>query len=185
MTDVTRILNAAQEGKTHASETLIPVVYAELRRLAAYRLAQEKPGQTLQATALVHEAYLRLVESKDQRWESRQHFFGAASEAMRRILVEVARRKSRVKHGANQQRVDVDDIELPMRVSPEDVLAVDEALEQLDEADPQAGELVRLRFFAGLTEDEASQILGISRRTAGRIWEFARAWLARAILPDE
>jgi len=185
MADVTKILNAVQEGEPYSSETLIPHIYSELRRLAVYRLAQEKPGQTLQATALVHEAYLRLLNGEDPRWENRQHFFAAAAEAMRRILVESARRKSRRKHGGDQQRVDIDEIELPMGVTPEEVLAVNEALKELDKADPQAGELVRLRFFAGFSEEEAAEVLGIARRTASRIWAFAKAWLAQTLTEDD
>jgi RNA polymerase sigma factor (TIGR02999 family) len=183
--DVTRILSQIESGEPDASERLLPLVYDELRKLAANRLAREKPGQTLQATALVHEAYVRLVAAKqpDQTWEGRGHFFASAAEAMRRILVENARRKQGPQHGGNHRRVEIntDDI-----VSSEanfaenallDVLALDEALTRLARVAPERAELVKLRFFAGLTMSEVASVLGISRATAARQWAFARAWL--------
>jgi RNA polymerase sigma factor (TIGR02999 family) len=191
MTDVTRILSAIEEGDTHAAEQLLPVVYEELRNLAAQRLAQEKPGQTLQATALVHEAYLRLVASpgresgeSEPHWNSRGHFFAAAAEAMRRILVNRARDKGRLKRGGGRQRVDLDNISDPATTSDEDLLDLDEALERLAAAHPECAELVKLRFFAGMTLDQAAAALGLARRTADRQWAFARAWLFDALGRD-
>ncbi len=190
MSDVTRILSAIERGDPQAAEQLLPLVYAELRQLAAHRLAHEKPGQTLQATALVHEAYLRLVPSGDasasraQRWDSRGHFFAAAAEAMRRILVENARRKDRLKHGRELQRVD---LESGCRVSEApslDLLALDEALTKLAESEPAKAELVKLRFFAGLTMPEAAAALDISLATAERYWTFAKAWLYAELVDD-
>lgn len=179
--EVTRILNAVEQGDPHAAEQLLPLVYEELRQLAAQRLAQEKPGQTLQATALVHEAYLRLVDvEKAQHWNSRGHFFGAAAEAMRRILVEDARRRSRVKHGGDRKRMELDSA----LVAPEhdgDLLALDAALDRLAGEDPLAANLVKLRFFAGLTIPQAAQLLEVSPRKADFLWSFARAWLRREI----
>jgi RNA polymerase sigma factor (TIGR02999 family) len=178
MKDVTRILSAVEQGDPHAAEQLLPLVYQELRKLAAQRLAQEKPGQTLQATALVHEAYLRLVDvEKAQHWNSRGHFFAAAADAMRQILVQNARRRSRVKHGGDRARVDVDDLAIAAPERSEDLLALDEALTQLAAADPQAAELVKLRYFAGCTIPQASEILGVSPRTADFLWAYARTWL--------
>jgi RNA polymerase sigma factor (TIGR02999 family) len=181
MNEVTRILSAIEQGDPHAAARLLPLVYGELRRLAAQRLAHEKPGQTLQATALVHEAYVRLVgEIEKQHWEGRGHFFAAAAEAMRRILVEQARRKGRIRHGGGLRRVDL--LEAEVAVAPSDheqILLLDEALTRLATARPQAAELVQLRFFSGLTIDEAAPILGLSPRTARRLWVFARAWLRR------
>ncbi|MCZ7639989.1 MAG: sigma-70 family RNA polymerase sigma factor [Verrucomicrobia bacterium] len=181
MTDVTEILTAVERGEPGASEKLLPLVYAELRRLAAAWLAQERPGQTLQATALVHEAWLRLVKDEPQNWDGRRHFFGAAAQAMRRILVENARRKRRPKHGAGWQRVELDGIELPSPMPDEELLALDEALTRLAANHPQAAQLVQLCFFAGLTQAEAAQHLGVSRATAERTWAFARAWLFREV----
>ncbi len=181
MSDVTRILSAIEQGDPTASAQLLPLVYDELRKLSAARLAQEKPGQTLQATALVHEAYLRLVgEIEKQHWDGRGHFFSAAAEAMRRILVEQARRKNRIRHGGNLQRVDI--LEAEVAVAPSDdeqIIHLDESLTRLASARPNAAQLVQLRFFAGLTIDEAAPILGLSPRTARRLWVFARAWLRR------
>jgi len=178
MTDVTRILNAIEQGEPGAAEQLLPLVYDELRKLAAHRLAHESPGQTLQSTALVHEAYIRLVGAEDaQRWESRGHFFAAAAEAMRRIVVEIARRKGRQRHGGGRQRVDLLDQHLAVNTPPDEVLAVDEALAKLGAEDPQAAELVKLRYFGGLSVDEAAQSLGIPRTTAYRHWKYARAWI--------
>jgi RNA polymerase sigma factor (TIGR02999 family) len=178
MTDVTYILSAIEQGDPHAAEQLLPLVYDELRKLATQKLAQEKPDQTLQATALVHEAYLRLVDvEKVQRWNSRGHFFAAAAEAMRRILVESARRKGRLKHGREHQRVDLDS-GCVVAVAPSlDLLALDEALSRLAETEPDKAKLVELRFFAGLTMPEAAAALDISLATAERYWTFAKSWL--------
>jgi RNA polymerase sigma factor (TIGR02999 family) len=182
MNEVTRILSAIERGEPQASEQLLPLVYDELRSLAIRKLAQEKPGQTLQATALVHEAYLRLVDSKViQRWESRGHFFAAAAEAMRRILVENARRKGRVKHGGGRRREDADLDELGAGESSEDLLALHEALEEFALRDPLKARLVELRYFGGLTLENAAQCLGISPSTADRSWRYARAWLYTAM----
>jgi RNA polymerase sigma factor (TIGR02999 family) len=182
MSDVTQILAAIEQGDPHAGAHLLPLVYDELRQLAAQRLAHEKPGQTLQATALVHEAYLRLIG--DQHFNSRGHFFAAAAEAMRRILVEAARRKGRVRHGGGRRRIELDDA-CPAAPTPgDDLLALDEALTRLAERDPVRAELVKLRFFAGLTMPEAAAMLGISLTTAERYWVFARTWLL-AELEDE
>jgi RNA polymerase sigma factor (TIGR02999 family) len=182
MSDVTRLLSAIEAGDPRAADQLLPLVYDELRRLAAQRLAQEKPGQTLQATALVHEAYLRLVgDSAEQAWNSRGHFFAAAAEAMRRILVENARRKQAVKHGGDRSRRDLDDDLIAAPEPREDLLALDAALDRLAAANRQAADLVQLRYFAGLTLPEAAQALGLSERTAGRVWAYARAWLRREI----
>jgi RNA polymerase sigma factor (TIGR02999 family) len=178
MSDVTRILNQLAQGNPQAAAELLPLVYDELRRLAAQQLAHEKPGQTLQATALVHEAYLRLVgKGDDPRWEGRGHFFAAAAEAMRRILVDSARRKQRLKRGGDRQRVELEQVEAPPAFPCEDVLALDEALEQLAQEDPQKAQLVKLRFFAGLSLEEAAQCLGLARATVVRHWAYARAWL--------
>ncbi len=182
MEDVTQILNAIDAGDTGAAERLLPLVYEELRRLAAQRLAQEKPGQTLQATALVHEAYLRLVGTDGgPRWNGRGHFFGAAAEAMRRILVEHARRKQRQRHGGGRRRVGLDRAEVAADDPREDLLALDEALGRLAEAEPVAAEVVKLRYFAGLTNEQAAEALGISVRTAHRHFAFAKAWLFRQL----
>jgi len=181
MSDVTRILNAIEQGDGRAIDQLLPVVYQELRRLATQRLAREKPGQTLQATALVHEAYLRLVGAESQTWKGRTHFFAAAAEAMRRILIESARRKHRLKRGGNQQRVDVDEAEIVIEGPSEDLLALDEALARLEAADKTKAELVKLRYFAGLTLEQAADLLEISPTTAKRHWTYARAWLYKAI----
>jgi RNA polymerase sigma factor (TIGR02999 family) len=178
MGEVTRILEAVERGDTHSADRLLPFVYAELRALAAHRLSRERPGQTLQPTALVHEAFLRLVDvEKAQRWNSVGHFFGAAAEAMRRILVENARRKRRWKHGGGHRRVEVEIETLPTRLSSEDLLALDEALDDLREEDALAAQVVNLRYFAGLTMDRVAEYLGVSTRTAERTWSFARAWL--------
>jgi RNA polymerase sigma factor (TIGR02999 family) len=180
--DLTQALAAAAADVPGASERLLPLVYDELRRVAALQLARERPGQTLQATALVHEAYVRLVAARgDQAWDNRRHFFAAAAEAMRRILIENARRKHRLRHGGDRQRVDLDDAELPLEpphASPhDDILALNDAFEQFAAVEPQKAELVKLRFFAGLDEQEAADLLGISRATAARHWAYARAWL--------
>ncbi len=182
MNDVTRILSAIERGDPEAAERLLPLVYDELRKLAAQKLAQEKPGQTLQATALVHDAYLRLVDGEvDRQWNGRGHFFGAAAEAMRRILVENARRKASAKHGEGMERVDLDAIEIAGPGRSDDVIALDEALSQLAMDDPQTAELVKLRYFAGLSNKQAAELLGISPRTADFRWAFARAWLFEKI----
>ena len=181
MNDVTRILSAVEQGDARAAEQLLPLVYDELRRLAAQRLAQEKPGQTLQATALVHEAYLRLVGSQDPGWNGRGHFFAAAAEAMRRILVERARRKRRRKHGDGRlgQDSNLDDLAGPETRDPAEVLAVHEALDRLAEKAPRKAELVKLRYFVGCTMAEAAQVLGISQSTAEADWTYSKAWLRR------
>jgi RNA polymerase sigma factor (TIGR02999 family) len=182
MADVTQILDAIDQGDPHAAAQLLPLVYDELRQLAAQKLANEKPGQTLQATALVHEAYLRLVNvEKARQWKSRGHFFTAAAEAMRHILVEQARRKHSRKRGGDRARVQFDVANLAVAQDSEEVLAVDEALAGLAAADAQAAELVKLRYFAGLSIPEVAEALNISPRSANRLWAYARAWLRRAI----
>jgi len=178
--NVTQILKAIEQADPDAASQLLPLVYDELRRLAAQKLAQEKPGPTLQATALVHEAYLRLVDvDKVQHWNSRGHFFGAAAEAMRRILVENARRKKAEIHGGEFQRVDVETAELAARQRDEKLLALDEALAKLEKQDPLKAKLVNLRWFAGLSIKDAAEALGMSTATADRYWKYARAWLQR------
>jgi RNA polymerase sigma factor (TIGR02999 family) len=178
MTDVTRILNGIEQGDPSAAERLLPLVYAELRELAAARMAQEKPGQTLQATALVHEAYLRLVDvERAQHWDSRGHFFAAAAEAMRRILVDNARRKKAEKRGGDRQRVPLDEAAPVAQVTPDELLGLDEMLRELAANDPLGARLVELRYFAGLDVEQAAAAIGISAATAYRHWSFARAWL--------
>ena len=182
MTDVTQLLGQIEHGDPHAAEKLMPLLYDELRKLAAQKLVNEKPGQTLQATALVHEAYVRLVDAgKSQHWNSRGHFFGAAAEAMRRILVENARRRARVKHGGDRIREELASSGVAAPEIDLDLLALDEALERLAEHDAPSAELVKLRYFAGLTIPQAAEILGVSPRKADFIWSFARAWLRREI----
>jgi len=181
MSDVTRILNAIEGGDTRAADKLLPLVYEELRLLAAQKLSQERPGQTLQATALVHEAYIRLVGKEAQDWKSRRHFFKAAAEAMRRILIENARRKKSLKRGGDRQRMDVEIAEVTTGETAEDLLALDEALEMLAEEDPQVVELIKLRYFAGLTLEQAGRVLGMSPRTADRNWAYGRVWLLHKI----
>jgi RNA polymerase sigma factor (TIGR02999 family) len=182
MSEVTRILSAIEQGDPHAAEQLLPLVYDELRKLAAQKIVQEKPGQTLQATALVHEAYVRLVDvDKPQHWNSRGHFFAAAAEAMRRILVEQARRKQADKHGGGRLRVDLpEDLAAPEARS-DDLVALDEALSRLESHDPDAARLVKLRYFAGLSHQDAAEALGISRGAADRLWALGRAWLFRQL----
>ena len=182
MTDVTQILSQIESGDPSAAEQLLPLVYDELRKLAAAKLGHEKPGQTLQATALVHEAYVRLVDADaSQHWSSRGHFFGAAAEAMRRILVENARRRARIKHGGDRCREELASSGIAAPEISEDLLALDEALERLAEHDSQAAELVKLRFFAGLTIPQTADLMGVSPRKADFMWSFARAWLRREI----
>ena len=185
MGDISDILSALASGEATAASELLPLVYDELRQLAAARLAQEKAGQTLQPTALVHEAYLRLVGGNpDRSWNGRGHFFAAAAEAMRRILVEAARRKGRVRHGGDRPRVDLDPADLSAEAD-DDLLALDEALTRLAAIDPPAARLVELRFFAGLTMPEAAEALGVPLRSAERNWMYARAWLRRAVMGDD
>jgi len=182
MSDVTRILSLVEQGDPSAAEQLLPLVYDELRKLAAAKLAREKPGQTLQATALVHEAYLRLVDGEHaQHWDGRRHFFSAAAVSMRRILVEKARRKHRIKHGGGLQRTQLDDVEIESGASQFDLLALDEALSRLADEDPQKAEVVQLRFFTGLGHEEIAEILGVSTITVKRHWRYARVWLHRQI----
>lgn len=185
MPDVTHILASMEQGDPHAAEQLLPLVYDELRKLAAARMAAEAPGQTLQATALVHEAYLRLVDAEHaRRWDSRGHFFAAAAEAMRRILINRARDRGRQKRGGGWRRIDLEQLAAVDQAADEDLLALDEALTRLSAEDPACAELVQLRFFAGLTLDEAASSLGISRRTADRYWAYARAWLYDTLRQD-
>jgi RNA polymerase sigma factor (TIGR02999 family) len=185
MTDVTRILSAIEEGDPQAAGQLLPLVYDELRKLAAQKMAQEKPGQTLQATALVHEAYLRLVDKdKVQHWDSRGHFFTAAAEAMRRILINRARDRKRHKRGGDCQRIDLDKIEIALDTPDDDLITLDEAIYRLASEDKVCADLVKLRFFAGLTLREAAESLGIARRTADRHWAYARAWLYDQLRDD-
>jgi RNA polymerase sigma factor (TIGR02999 family) len=185
MSDVTRILAAIEQGDPHAAGELLPLVYDELRQLAARKLAHEKPGQTLQATALVHEAYLRLVDvGQAQHWNSRRHFFAAAAEAMRRILVERARARGSLKRGGRRDRLDLDDLTATAPERPEDLLALDEALTRLAAVEPQAAELVHLRYFAGQTMSAAADLLGLSLRSTHRLWAYAKAWLLQELERD-
>lgn len=182
MSELTQILAAAEKGDRFAAEQLLPLVYEQLRKLAVQKMAQEKAGQTLQATALVHEAWLRLVGVESpQKWDGRGHFFAAAAEAMRRILVEQARRKKRLKHGGERQRADAGELNLVAAASEDEVLSVHEALDRLATVDGQAAQVVKLHFFAGLTLEEVASVLEISSRTAYRDWAFARAWLAKRL----
>ena len=185
MSKVTRLLEQVQDGDRKAADELLAVVYDELRSLAASKLARERPGQTLQATALVHEAYLRVVGTEDTRWDSRGHFFAAAATAMRRILVDAARRKAQLKRGGGLQRRELDEADLIALPESVDVLALDEAIEKLTASDQVKAELVKLRFFTGLTLEQAAEVLGISRTTADRYWRFARAWLLNEIRKGE
>jgi len=179
--EVTKILNGLEEGENRAAEELLPLVHGELRRLAAWRLANERPGQTLQATALVHEAYLRLVGEGAPQWHGQRHFFGAAAEAMRRILVENARRKNRLKRGGHLERVELEDTDIQCPMPDDELLALDEALNRLTEVHPDAAELVKLCFFVGLTQEQAAKHFGISISSVERLWAFGRAWLFREI----
>jgi RNA polymerase sigma factor (TIGR02999 family) len=182
MADVTQILTAIDRGDPRAPEELLPLVYEELRKLAAVRLANERPGQTLQPTALVHEAYLRLVGNEQpQKWNGRGHFFAAAADCMYRILVDAARAKAACKRGGAWQRIDLNNVELVTQSAPEDVLALDETLDKLARIDPQAAQFVKLRYFAGLSIDRAGEILGLSRSTAYERWTFVRAWLFKEL----
>lgn len=181
MSEVTQLLQSIDAGDARAADQLLPLVYEELRRLAAHRMAQEQPGQTLQPTALVHEAWLRLVGDGSSRFEGRGHFFAAAAEAMRRILIDQARRKMSLKRGAGAERVDLDDLQMAVAADDDTLLAVDEAMAKLAKEDPDSAEFIKLRFFAGLTNDEAARALGIPERTARRHWSFARAWLHREL----
>lgn len=185
MSDVTRILTAIEKGDARAADELLPLVYQELRRLASQKMSHEPPGQTLQATALVHEAYIRLVGSDDRDWRGKTHFFAAAAEAMRQILIDNARRKQRYKHGADHHRVNLDDSEIAIEGPSTDLIALDEALTKLAESEPSVAELVKMRYFGGLTIEQAATILGVSRRTADRYWAYARAWLYQQITKAE
>jgi RNA polymerase sigma factor (TIGR02999 family) len=185
MNEVTRILDAIGQGDAHAAEQLLPLVYNELRKLAAQKLAQEKPGQTLEATGLVHEAYIRLVDvDRAQGWNSRGHFFAAAAEAMRRILVEQARRRKAVKRGGHVERQTLDPAEIVAQPADEELLAVHDALDDLARTDPQAAALIKLRFFGGMTMTEAAEALGMSVRSAHDLWAYARSWLRRQMRPE-
>jgi RNA polymerase sigma factor (TIGR02999 family) len=186
MSELTRILSAIEQGDPHAAGQLLPLVYDELRQLAAHKLAHETPGQTLQATALVHEAYLRLVGPADERrWHDRGHFFAAAAEAMRHILVDNARRKRGAKHGGGRRRVPLEEAVPTLPAEGEDLLVLDQALTRLAAEDPEAAAVVQLRYFAGLSVEEAAQSLGMSRATAYRHWTYARAWLLEELVGDE
>ena len=184
MDDATRLLNAIAQGDTHAADELLPLVYDELRRLAAHKLAREAPGQTLEATGLVHEAYLRLVGDGRDAWDNRRHFFAAAAEAMRRILVEQARRKRRVRHGGGKKRIDLEQACSLVQPPSQDLLALDEALGRLAALNPARAEVVKLRFFTGMSMSEIAQTLGISLPTAERYWAFARIWLYAELQAD-
>ena len=186
MTDVTQILSQIEQGDPSAAEQLLPLVYDELRKLAAAKLANEKPGQTLQATALVHDAYIRLVDvDKAQHWDSRGHFFSAAAEAMRRILVERARGKGRQKRSGDRLRFDIDAIDVAVDATPDQLLAIDEALGRLEREEPAIFELVRLRYFAGLNVEQAASALGIAAATAYRHWNYARSWLHSELIGSQ
>jgi RNA polymerase sigma factor (TIGR02999 family) len=184
MTDVTRILNAIEEGDAKAADELLPLVYEELRLLAAQKMAKELPGQTLQATALVHEAYLRLVGNEIQNWDSRGHFFAAAAEAMRRILVDKARFKQSMRHGGKHQKKDLSDMFLLIEDPKDDIVAVDDALDKLEREDPKLANVIKLRYFSGLTLDQIATIMGIGRRTVDRYWALGRAWLYQEITQE-
>ena len=184
MSDVTRILDSIQHGDPTAGEELLPLVYEELRKLAAQKLAHEPAGQTLQATALVHEAWLRLSGGEERQWDNRRHFFGAAAEAMRRILIDNARRKQAARHGGGQQRMNLEDVDLAAPVADANVLAIDEALTKFAQRDARKAELVKLRYFGGLTIEETAAALGISVATAKRWWQFSRAWLNAQMTPE-
>ena len=185
MSEVTRILSEIEQGDPHASEQLLPLVYEELRKLAAHKLALEKPGQTLEATGLVHEAYLRLVDvDRAQQWNSRRHFFAAAAEAMRRILVERARARGSIKRGGGHGRLDLDNLTVASPDRPDELLALDEALTRLAAVEPQAAEMVHIRYFAGQTMGGAAELLGLSLRSSHRLWAYAKAWLLQELKRD-
>jgi RNA polymerase sigma factor (TIGR02999 family) len=185
MSDVTRILGAIEKGDAHAADQLLPLVYDKLRKLAAAKLAHEKPGQSLDATGLVHEAYLRLVDvERAQHWNSRRHFFAAAAEAMRRILVERARTRGSFKRGGGRERLDIDKLTVASAERPDQLLALDEALTRLAAVEPQAAELVHLRYFAGQTMSDAAELLGLSLRSTHRLWAYAKAWLLQELERD-
>ena len=181
MSEVTRIIDAIQSGDSHAADELLPLVYGELRKLAAHKMANEAPGHTLQPTALVHEAWLRLVGNQNQHWNGRAHFFGAAAEAMRRILIESARRKKAARHGGEHQRVEMEQFEIAAPNKDDELLAIDDALDKLARHNPVQAELVKLRYYVGMTNEEAAEALGISVRTAKYYWTHARAWLFREV----
>lgn len=181
MSDVTQILARVERGDSEAAEQLLPLVYDELRKVAAHKMSLQPPGQTLQATALVHEAYLRLVGSEEKRWESRRHFFSAAAEAMRHILIDRARRRLRVRHGGQAERVEVEEIEIAAPAQDETVLQLNDALDELKRISPEQAEIVKLRFFAGFTEPEIAEILNLSERSVQRQWGYAKAWLFERI----
>lgn len=181
MSEVTRILTDMEQGHTEASEELLPLIYDELRRMAAHKMAAERPGHTLQPTALVHEAWLRLVDSPAQSWQNRAHFFGAAAEAMRRILIDCARRKGRQRRGSGAEHLDADEIEIASPAPDDQLLALNDALDRFSTLEPQQAELVKLRYFVGLKIEEAAEVLGISAATAKRWWAYARAWLFHEI----
>jgi RNA polymerase sigma factor (TIGR02999 family) len=185
MSDVTRILQSMESGDAQAAGELLPLVYGELRKLAAAKMANESPNQTLQPTALVHEAWLRLTGNENVKWNGRAHFFGAAAEAMRRILIDNARRKSALRHGGGQQRLDIDDLEIAAPGKEDELLAINDALEEFAKIDKQKAELVKLRYFVGLKVEEAAEILGISVPTAIRWWNYSRAWLYQKIRSDK
>jgi len=177
VSDVTQILHRVEQGDSQAAAELLPLVYDELRKLAAQKMSLQPPGQTLQATALVHEAYLRLVGNEEKRWESRRHFFCAAAEAMRHILIDRARRRQRMRHGENAPKVDLDEIQIAAPAKEEIVLQLNDALEELNQRSPEQAEIVKLRFFAGFTEAEIAEMLGLSERSVQREWSYAKAWL--------
>jgi RNA polymerase sigma factor (TIGR02999 family) len=181
MSNVTRILTAIEQGDVRAADELLPIVYEELRRLAAQKMSKEQPGQTLQATALVHEAYIRLIGSDDRDWSGKTHFFAAAAEAMRRILIDSARRKQRLKRGGARQRINLENADIVTEGTSDDIVALDEALAKLAQEDPVKADLVKLRYFAGLTIEQSARILNISRATADRYWSYSRAWLFEEI----
>jgi RNA polymerase sigma factor (TIGR02999 family) len=181
MNDITRILSAIEQGDAQAADELLPLVYGELRKLAAHKMSNESPNQTLQPTALVHEAWLRLTGNENTQWNGRSHFFAAAAEAMRRILIDNARRKQAKRHGGGQQRVDLEEQDIAAMANDDQLLAINEALDKLAAQDKPKAELVKLRFFVGLTIEQAAEVLGISEATAKRHWTFARAWLYREI----
>ena len=184
MSDVTHILQSLESGDAKAAGELLPLVYDELRKLAASKMANESPNQTLQPTALVHEAWLRLTGNENVKWNGRAHFFGAAAEAMRRILIDNARRKRALRHGGNQQRLDIDQTEIAAPAKDDELLVINSALEKFTALDKQKAELVKLRYFAGLTNEESAEILGISVPTAKRWWTYARAWLYQQVQSD-